>query len=74
MKDYEMARQERAVERAARQLADAVTTGNNNNDSNAMIEETSSGSGSVQPMVPLVKFGPKSKQEVRERLGFQDTR
>lgn len=59
MKEYEAMRLERA---AARAVAE-----NNGNHQLMATDETPVGPP------PLVKFGPKSKQEIRERLGFPET-
>lgn len=62
IKEYEAMRMERAMVRAMDTAAvhQRMAT-----------DETPVSGPKVPP--PLVKFGPKSKQEIRERLGFPET-
>lgn len=72
MKEYEAVRLERLAARAQAEAAAAA----GRSDLMATDTETPIGQtkvGGQQQPPPLVKYGPKSKQEIRERLGLTDT-
>lgn len=58
--DYEVLR----LEKKAQKLTER------NAEIEAIMASGSSGTGAAKP--PLVKYGPKSKQEIRGRLGFME--